>query len=157
MIQEPKEEDNRHYPSPMAKETNKLLDPNKKPAQKYSKGVAMSFGFKRRPTPMTSNASLVAWEAGSRSGNKPNEHNHIEQLNQLLFQMQMATKTETRTNRRLPKNNPTVLLRDPRGSVFHKPTRNGQIRSPTLNHPIEPLRVRNRNVARTERLHVTLP
>ncbi|KAL1518140.1 hypothetical protein ABEB36_001810 [Hypothenemus hampei] len=46
------------YPLTM-ENTNKQMD------KKLTKGMAMSFGFKRRPTPMTNNKTPVAWEAAS--------------------------------------------------------------------------------------------
>ncbi|XP_066155085.1 serine-rich coiled-coil domain-containing protein 2 isoform X2 [Euwallacea fornicatus] len=53
-----KTEDHKIYPSSEAN--------HKKPNQKCTKGVAMSFGFKRRPTPMTVNNPALAWETTTK-------------------------------------------------------------------------------------------
>ncbi|CAG9771070.1 unnamed protein product [Ceutorhynchus assimilis] len=56
---------------PKDSEDNKSHPMEEKKPQKYTKGTAMSFGFKRRPTPMITSTSTVAWESKPDSnGNK---------------------------------------------------------------------------------------
>ncbi|XP_019757462.2 uncharacterized protein LOC109535883 [Dendroctonus ponderosae] len=70
-LKESKNEDYKVYPMDERSETSTLLDSNRQKPQKCTKGVAMSFGFKKRSPPVASNRP-VAWEPEITEVSDPN-------------------------------------------------------------------------------------
>ncbi|XP_050300735.1 uncharacterized protein LOC126739204 [Anthonomus grandis grandis] len=102
-LKEVRNETNKTKPAALGgQENGRLIDPNKKPTQKYTKGVAMSFGFKKRPTPMTSHTS-VAWEAepskpdanGNREEAPPQQISRHQILEKNMHKMASSQKPAT--------------------------------------------------------------
>ncbi|XP_066250076.1 uro-adherence factor A isoform X2 [Euwallacea similis] len=102
------------YPKDAKTEDHKIYPSNeashKKPNQKCTKGVAMSFGFQRRPTPMTVNNPAVAWETTTKdytpdaNGNKAMRRNTSMNTTASSFQKPQSAPPSNKSGNRPQQN-----------------------------------------------------